>query len=328
MKKTKAKGVDEIQTEVWKKGVVVLAGPIAYICNLSFTTGIFPDIFKQAIIQPVFKNGGKNPRDPGSYRPISMLPSLSKVLDIAVHDALLDWLNMQNYIPESQFGFLPGKSVTTALICAQTDWVKAKANGDIVGVLLFDLSAAFDTLATPTLLAKLEYTGITGTALKLFNSYLTGRSQKCLWNDNLSSLLPLTHGVPQGSILGPVLFLVMVADMPNYVLNDIPNGKMTEYADDSSVHVHSKNIKPLKENLEKVADQMISYCRNAGLILNSEKTQFLISPKQECQIRVGSSIISSSQEMNLLGVDFDSNFTTLPYLHPFQCSQNKGSSYI
>ena len=88
--------------------------------------------------------------------------------------------------------------------------------------------------------------------------------------------------------------------MPNYVLNDIPNGKMTEYADDSSVHVHSMNIKPLKENLEKVADQMISYCRNAGLILNSEKTQFLISPKQECQIRVGSSIISSSQEMNLV----------------------------
>ena len=94
-------GVDVIPTQVWKKGVVVLAGPIARVCNISLITGIFPDIFKQAIIHLVFKSGGKDPRDPGSYRPISILPSLSKILEIAVRDALLDWLKLQGFIPDS-----------------------------------------------------------------------------------------------------------------------------------------------------------------------------------------------------------------------------------
>ena len=92
LKNTKATGTDGIQTEVWKKGVVVLAGPIACICNLSLSSGIFPDIFKQSIIHPVFKGGGKNPSDPGSYRPIFILSSLSKILEISVHEALIDWL--------------------------------------------------------------------------------------------------------------------------------------------------------------------------------------------------------------------------------------------
>ena len=94
-------GVDEIPTQVWKKGVVVLAGPIARVCNISLSSGIFPDIFKEAIVHPVFKGSGKDPRDPGLYRPISILPSLSKILEIAVRDALLDWLMLQGFISDS-----------------------------------------------------------------------------------------------------------------------------------------------------------------------------------------------------------------------------------
>ena len=119
-------GVDEILTQVWKKGVVVLAGPIAWVCNISLSTGIFLDIFKQAIIHPVFKRGGKDPRDPGSYiLPSNLNPSL---LETAVQDALLDWLKLHGFIPDSQFGFLPGRSGTMALACAQTDWFEAKAS--------------------------------------------------------------------------------------------------------------------------------------------------------------------------------------------------------
>ena len=101
---TKAMGVDKVQTEVLKKGSAILAGPIARICNLSLSSGIFPENFKQAIIQPIFKENGKDPRDPGSYRPISILPALSKILEIAVRDALVDWLMLQDFIPDSQFG--------------------------------------------------------------------------------------------------------------------------------------------------------------------------------------------------------------------------------
>ena len=328
LKNTKAMGVDEIPTEVWKKGVTVLAGPIARICNLSLSTGIFPNIFRQAIIQPVFKGHGKDPRHPGSYRPISILPSLSKILETAVRDALLEWLKSQGYIPESQFGFLPDRSVTMALACAQTDWIKAKSNGESVGVLCFDLSSAFDTVATPTLLAKLKSTGITGTALKWFNSYMCGRSQKVLWNDLLSTPLPITHGVPQGSILGPTLFLVMVADMPRFVLDKVPNAKMTSCADDSTAYVHANNFDLMKTDLETVSSCMISYCSKAGLVLNSDKTQLLVSSKKPCQIKMGTNLISSANEINLLGVDFDSNFSTLPYLHKLARAANTRAALI
>ena len=151
--------------------MAVLPGPIAHVCNISLCTGVFPDMFKEAIIHPVFKAGGKNPREPGSYRPISILTSISKILEIVVKDALLKWLIEHDLIPESQFGFLPGKSVAMALVCAQNDWMESRSKGDIVGVLGFDLSSAFDTLASPTLLAKLESAGISGTQLKWFKSY-------------------------------------------------------------------------------------------------------------------------------------------------------------
>ena len=134
LKNTTAMGVDDIPIQVWKKGVVVLAGPIARVCNISLSTGIYPDIFKEAIIHPIFKGSGKDPRDPGSYRPVSILPSLSKILETVVRDALLDWLKLQGYIPDSQFGFLPGRSGTMALACAQTDWIEAKSSGQVVSL--------------------------------------------------------------------------------------------------------------------------------------------------------------------------------------------------
>ena len=131
---TKAVGVDGIATEVLKKGINVLASPMAIICNISLSTGIFPDIFKEAIVHPVFKENGKNSRDPASYRPISILPSLSKILEMIVRDTILYYLIQQKILPDSQYGFLPGGSVPMVLICAQTEWVTAKSRGDFVGI--------------------------------------------------------------------------------------------------------------------------------------------------------------------------------------------------
>ena len=321
-------GVDEIPTQVWKKGVVVLAGPIARVCNISLSTGIFPDIFKQAIIHPVFKGGGKDPRDPGSYRPISILPSLSKILETAVRDALLDWLNLQGFIPDSQFGFLPGRSGTMALACAQTDWIEAKASGQVVGVLAFDFSAAFDTIACRTLLTKLESANVTGIPLKWINSYMSGRYQRVLWNHNLSKPRPLTHGVPQGSILGPLLFLVMIADMQRSVIGDSPNANLMAYADDSTLYAHAKNLDLLRVDLERLSDKMISYCQGTGLVLNKDKTQLLVSSSKKFQINVGSSLISASPVLKLLGVEFNTEFATTPSLKKLATAANTRASMI
>jgi hypothetical protein len=226
LKNTKAEGVDDIPTEVWKKGVVVLAGPIARLCNISLSTGVFPDLFKKALVHPVHKGSGKDHREPGSYRPISILPALSKILEIVVRDALYGWLDMKGVLPDSQFGFRRGMSVAMALACAQSDWAAAKARGEVVGVMAFDLSAAFDTIDVVPLIEKLKSAGVKGTPLKWLISYMTGRSQSVIWNGKKSEPRPLTHGVAQGSILGPLLFLVMVADLPKYVTTGTPNAKM------------------------------------------------------------------------------------------------------
>ena len=328
LKDTKAMGVDEIPTQVWKKGVVVLAGPIAHVCNISLSSGIFPDLFKEAIVHPVFKGSGKDPRDPGSYRPISILPSLSKILETAVRDALLEWLMLQGFIPDSQFGYLPGRSNTMALACAQNDWFEAKSTGEAVGVLAFDFSAAFDCIAYTTLLNKLESANITGIPLKWIKSYVSGRSQKVLWNDVLSGPQHLTHGVPQGSILGPLLFLVMVADMHKSVIGDSPNANLMAYADDSTLYVHSKNMDLLRKDLETLSARMISYCHGAGLVLNNDKTQLLVSSSKKFQIKVGSSLISNSPVLKLLGVEFDSNFSTTPSLKTLATAAKTRASMI
>ena len=283
---------------------------MARICNLSLSTGIFPEIFKEAIVHPVYKGSGKNPREPASYRPISILPSLSKILEKIVLELLIE----HKVLPDSQYGFLPGRSVAIGLICAQTDWVSAKSKGEFVGIMAFDLSAAFDTIDSTKLIEKLQNAGVNGRPLAWFKSYISGRKQSVLWNDSVSNSSPLTHGVPQGSILGPLLFLVMIADLPKFVIGDMTMANIMSYADDCNIYVHAKSLDTLKYKLETLARRMITYCQITGLVLNNEKTQLLVSSKQNLEINIGSCIIKGKKEINLLGVDYDVNFTTNPYL--------------
>ena len=132
--------------------------------------------------------------------------------------------------------------------------------------MAFDLSAAFDTLEHSKLLEKLETAGITGIPLKWFRSYLSDRFQSVLWNNTLSNPLALTRGVPQGSILGPNLFLVMIHDLPKYLTRNTPTSvsKSVEYADDTTAYAKSIGIEHLKKELEILASIMIEYCNRNG----------------------------------------------------------------
>ena len=328
LKNTKAEGVDNIPTAVWKKGVAVLAGPIARLCNISLSTGVFPDLFKQALVHPVHKGSGKDHREPGSYRPISILPALSKILEIVVRDALYEHLDRRGFLPDSQFGFRPDRSVAMALACAQADWAAAKARGEVVGVMAFDLSAAFDTIDVVHLMEKLKSAGVRGTPLKWMESYMTGRSQSVLWNGTKSGSRPLTHGVAQGSILGPLLFLVMVADLPNYVTSETPKAKMMCYADDSTLYLSAKSMESLKSNLELMSKKMIQYCHDNGLVINSAKTKLLLSSKDNFEMFVGDSIVRADTEISLLGIDYNTNFSTAPYLQKLATEAKSRASMI
>ena len=157
---------------------------------------------------------------------------------------------------------------------------------------------------------------------------MTGRSQYVLWNDLKSSSLPLTQGVPQGSILGPLLFLVMIANLPNSVIGDMETAKMMCYADDCTMYTHAKSLEVLKSNLEKLFRRMMLYCQETGLILKNEKTQLLVSSKKGFEIDIGSSLIKAKSEINILGVDYNTNFSTHPYLQKLACEAKTRAALI
>ena len=330
---TSALGVDMIPTKAWKLGVEILAGPIATLINLSLCTGKVPKLFKQAKVHPVHKGSGKDPRQPSSYRPISILPSLSKVLEIVVRDALLEWLDDHSYLPESQNGFRPGRSVAKALSCAQADWAAAKSQNEAVAIIAFDLSAAFDTVGLGPLTEKLQNAGVHDKPLSWIQDYMSGRSQSVVWNDNTSKPLDIQYGVPQGSILGPLLFLIMVADLHEYVTQHAPenvSANMTCYADDTTLYASSKSVDSLKTALEQMSDQMIVYCSQAGLVINEDKTQMMCSGVKESEfsVKVGNATVYPSNELKLLGITFDTNFTTIPYLRELACEAKTRASII
>ena len=137
---------------------------------------------------------------------------------------------------------------------------------------------------------------------------MSGRSQSVIWNGTKSSSLPLTHGVAQGSILGPLLFLVMVADLPNYVTRGTKNAQMMCYADDSTLYHSAESKELLKSDLELMSKKIFRYCNDNGLVINSAKTKLLLSSKVNFDMFVGDSIVSADPEISLMGINYNINF--------------------
>ena len=143
---------------------------------------------------------------------------------------------------------------------------------------------------------------------------MTGRSQLVIWNGMRSLSRSLSHGVAQGSILGPLLFLVMVADIPKYVTSGTPKAKMMCYADDSTLYHSAESKELLKSDLELMSKKIFRYCNDNGLVINSAKTKLLLSSKVNFDMFVGDSIVSADPEISLTGINYNINFSTSPYL--------------
>jgi hypothetical protein len=158
---TEALGVDKIPTSVLKKGVETLAGPISHLINRSLAEGKVPAQFKIGRVHPIYKGKGKPREDPGSYRPVSILPAMSKVLESLLKGDLEAHLKSVNGLPGSQYGFRPKRSCTSALAQTQAGWLSGAAKGQVVGLMALDLSAAFDTVAAEQLAPTLRALGNT-----------------------------------------------------------------------------------------------------------------------------------------------------------------------
>ena len=244
--------------------------------NLSLLSGYVPQSFKVAVIKPLLKKPTLDPGVLANYRPISNLPFLSKILEKVVTKQLCDFLHNNSLFEDFQSGFRVHHSTETALVKVNNDLLIASDNGLVSVLVLLDLSAAFDTIDHNILLQRLEHQiGIKGTALSWFRSYLSDRSQFVHVNDESSINTTVSHGVPQGSVLGPILFTLYMLPLGNIIRNHSINFHC--YADDTQLYL---TIKPDESNqlskLQTCLKDIKSWMSCNVLMLNSEKTEILV----------------------------------------------------
>lgn len=283
---SKATGLDQLGPRLLKLSTDIITKTITRIINLSIKNGVFPDTWKYAKVTPLFKSG--SPAEINNYRPISILPTLSKIIERHVHDSFILYLNSYKLLCESQSGFRKHHSCETALVHMIDKWLKAMNEGNYVGCVMLDFRKAFDIINIPILCKKLELYKCGSTALKWFESYLTNRKQILSLNGQNSDNLNTKSGVPQGSILGPLLFLLFINDLPLCLKHTVTNTDM--YADDTTVFDIGRSKDDIQHNLQIALNILQSWCENNGMVLNPSKTKVLLITTSQKRSRIRTSL--------------------------------------
>ena len=246
----KSPGNDGFHPKVLKELSKELGEAVAIIFQKSHDTGKLPKDWKEAQVTPIFKKGDKS--EPGNYRPVSLTSVLCKVMEGIIRDNVINHLKRNKLLSDCQHGFISGRSCTTNLLATLNDWTEILDTGSPIDAVYLDFSKAFDSVPHIRLLTKLESYGVTGNTLHWIKDFLVGRKQRVNIQGSVSEWAQVKSGVPQGSVLGPVLFVSFINDLPDAV-----NSLCSMYADDTKVYRKINNLQDrnmLQEDIDKLVD--------------------------------------------------------------------------
>ena len=265
----KASGPDLINNRLLKELAQPLSLPLSNLFNFSLNHGLVPKIWKQANVSPIHKKN--DPSDVSNYRPISLLSTVGKVLEKIVHKHLFNFLNAHHVITTLQSGFVPGDSTANQMVDIYNTFCKALDEGKEIRAIFCDISKAFDRVWHKGLLYKLETAGISGSLLSWFTDYLNDRLQRVVLPGGSSAWTPIKAGVPQGSILGPLLFLLYIND----IVEDI-NSSIRLFADDTSLYIIVDDAIQAAETLNSDLEKISRWAQQWLVTFNPAKSESIL----------------------------------------------------
>ena len=272
--------------------------------QLSLDTGVLPQQWKKAVVSPIHKKSSKNIAK--NYRPISLTSCICRILEAIIKNVIIEYLFAQNLLSKHQHGFLPGRGTTTQLLHSLNNWSASFDNNEAVDIVYTDFSKAFDTVSHAKLVEVLRAFGIRGTTLSWLKEFLSNRVQRVMINGDLSDPLDVLSGVPQGSVLGPLLFILFIDDINHCCEDDCNIGL---YADDSKIY--SKNPPALQRTLHQVND----FINDRQLVLAAEKCKHLTISKKatDSTFDINNVSILKCESVIDLGIKFSSNLKWKPH---------------
>lgn len=298
----KASGLDGIQMRVIKENIDIIGPYLCHLFNHSLENSCYPDILKVAKVVPIYKDG--DPNEPGSYRPISVLSALNTLFEKLIAQQVKKFLKENNIIAPQQHGFVENRSTSTAVLTLSQALNSAMHQNNIAVVVFLDIKKAFDTVYHPILLQKLESYGFTECTLKFFHSYLSSRKQRVLINGFLSDVKEITCGVPQGSVIGPILFSLYINDLPKA----LSSSQIIMYADDAALVVSGTCLQEIQTRITSELKNLSSWFFENRLTLNADKTKYVIfhsrykTTHNYFTLTLGSSLIQQVSHFKYLGV--------------------------
>ena len=303
----KSSGMDELSSRICKDAFLVLTDKLVYLFNSSLSKAIFPDEWKVAKVVPLYKGGDRE--NVSNYRPVSLLPLPGKLLEKIVHNQINGFWEDTNFLSSEQGGFRKGFSTTSTIADLTSDLFDQINKGNTTSAAFIDLSKAFDTVNLDILMGKLERSGIRGLTLKWCKSYLANRKQCTVANGFTSEHLNVQCGVPQGSVLGPLFFLVYVNDV-QFALD---NCGLKLYADDTVLYHSGLSCEDACSKLQQSINLFVLWCSINKLTINAKKTKLMMFGSRQkvkrskgAVVKVGGAKLSQVPSFKYLGMTLDS----------------------